>query len=452
MISLLRRRLFFRVILNGIILVVVSAGGFLALATALVGGETRDAERAMATWFAEEACTAYAASPHAAALATYPVGIAIYARSGERLAASTTEDLGEPTTAEVERATAGSPTTIAARGDLVRACLDGSARYVVVGRPLKRPPINRLAVSVGAMVLLVVLGSIPLARSLVKPIRELVGTATRFGEGDLSARATVRRADEIGELATAFNAMAAKLESKLRAEKEMLANVSHELRTPLARVRVVLETAQEDPKRAASLLTEISRDLAELERLTETVLATVRLDFEERERAEPPGLRFHAEEVDVMTLLRHVIAWNVEANPEVEIALEGPENMRSLRADPALLRRLFDNLVGNARKYSSDPVSVRAHEDDDVVVVVVEDHGIGIDEADLERIFEPFFRSDRSRQRTTGGTGIGLALCRRIVELHGGTIEAASAGGAGTKITVRLPRAPRSGETKRQST
>lgn len=153
-----------------------------------------------------------------------------------------------------------------------------------------------------------------------------------------------------------------------------------------------------------------------------------------------------------MTLLRHVIAWNVEANPEVEIALEGPENMRSLRADPALLRRLFDNLVGNARKYSSDPVSVRAHEDDDVVVVVVEDHGIGIDEADLERIFEPFFRSDRSRQRTTGGTGIGLALCRRIVELHGGTIEAASAGGAGTKITVRLPRAPRSGETKRQST
>ena len=100
---------------------------------------------------------------------------------------------------------------------------------------------------------------------------------------------------------------------------------------------------------------------------------------------------------------------------------------------------MFDNLLENAEKYSTGSVRVHAHEEGGTYVVQVEDSGIGIERADLERIFEPFFRTDRSRQRTTGGTGLGLALCRRIVELHGGSIAAESGGGK-TTVTVRLRR------------
>jgi signal transduction histidine kinase len=237
--------------------------------------------------------------------------------------------------------------------------------------------------------------------------------------------------------------MAGKLEARLLGEKEMLANISHELRTPLARVRVVLEMAKEEPERAASLLTEVSRDLGELERLTNDVLATMKLDFEgsdgKADGKGAPGLRLRVTDVDLGSVVRHSLARAVEAHPERDFVFDAPEDLAPLRGDPELLRRLFDNLLDNARKYSSGTVAVRAREEANATVVEVEDNGIGIERADLERVFEPFFRTDRSRQRETGGTGLGLALCKRIAELHHATITAASGSGA-TTVTLRLPR------------
>lgn len=417
--SVLRSRFVFRVILNGVILLVVSSIAFVMLASQLMKDEVRQDERSMAEWWAKDACAVYQASPRASVFAGYPVDLAVDDAVGTTLASSASD--------------------FNRKGATSVACNDGTGNVAIVGGPHIRPPLRRLYIAVAAVVLLIALGSIPLARSVVKPLRSLVGTAARFGEGDLSARAQIRRADEIGELSTAFNTMATKLEAKLLAEKEMLANVSHELRTPLARVRVVLETAKEDPKRAASLLTEISRDLSELERLTDDVLATLRTDFEGS-----PGLRMRTEAIDLSELLRNVIARNVEANPEREVALEAPEAM-PLDADPALLRRLFGNLIDNAQKYSPGAVAIHATDDGKSIVIDVKDDGIGVDREELERIFEPFYRSDRSRQRETGGTGLGLALCRRIVELHHGTIVADSGAGDGTTIWVRLPRAELSG-------
>ena len=417
MISLIRRGLLSRLILNGIILLVISAAGFLGLASILLGDQAKQAERTMTDWFAQDACETYAREPAKGALVAYPVRVAVYSSGGERLASSTPEPAGALT-----------------------ACPDGSGRLVTVGGPLQRPALSRLAISVAAIVLIVALGSIPLARSFVNPLRELVATAARFGEGDLSARARIQRSDEIGDLAVAFNAMAAKLEARLLAEKEMLANVSHELRTPLARVRVVLEMAKEEPARAASLLGEISRDLAELEHLTEDVLGTIELDFAGDDGKAGAGLRLRTAAADIGTVLRHAVTRAVEAHPEREFVLEAAEGMPPLRGDGALLRRLFDNLLDNARKYSSGPIVVRAREEGSAIIVEVEDSGIGIDRADLDRIFEPFFRTDRSRQRVSGGTGLGLALCRRIATLHHGSIRAESDAGR-TVVTVRLQRA-----------
>jgi len=163
----------------------------------------------------------------------------------------------------------------------------------------------------------------------------------------------------------------------------------------------------------------------------------VQLDFEDNDGGGARGLRLRLAEVDLGALLRHSISRAVEAHPEREFVLDSPENLPVLHADPALLRRLFDNLLENAQKYSTGTVFVRARDEGRTRVVQVEDTGIGIERADLERVFEPFFRTDRSRQRTTGGTGLGLALCRRIAELHRGSIAAESGGGK-TTVTVRL--------------
>jgi len=434
-----RRGVFFRVILNGIISLIIAAGAFLGLATLLLGSQAKQMERTMNTWVAAIACEAYAKTPSRSALEAYPFRVTVYSRKGEQLATSSREPVGLPTSDELARAKAGVPTTLSSSGDALSACTDSSGRYLAAGRPLQKPALGRLVFSVAIIVLVVAVGSIPLARSVVKPLRELVATAARLGEGDLTARARHAGGDEIGDLAIAFNTMAAKLEARLRAEREMLANISHELRTPLARVRVVLEMAREDPARAASLLSEISRDLMELERLTEDVLATVRLDFEHADNRALTGLRLRAAEVDLTAVLLEAITRAVEAHPEREFVFDAPDGLPSQLGDPALLRRLFDNLLDNAQKYSTGPVVVRVRDDADALVVDVEDNGIGIDRADLERVFEPFFRTDRSRQRVTGGTGLGLALCRRIAELHHAFIAAESGAGK-TTVTVRLSR------------
>jgi signal transduction histidine kinase len=129
------------------------------------------------------------------------------------------------------------------------------------------------------------------------------------------------------------------------------------------------------------------------------------------------------------------------AAPDRPLEVEAAPDLPGLDADPALLRRALDNLLDNARKYADGPAPVRllARRVDGGLEVEVRDQGVGIDPADLPRIFTPFFRSDRSRARGTGGVGLGLALARRIVEAHGGSISVESAPGRGTAVRLRIP-------------
>ena len=439
MARLVRDRLLARVILHGVVLLGVSAVGFLAIALALVGSTVDRDMKAFTEWFGEQACErmAHAEDPQAD-IARFPAAVAVYTRDGRRVAASAEHPLA--LSADELAQSAAGPSSELARSRLTTVtCRHDPSRFAVVGGPPLGLPLGRLSVLVAAMVLLVALGSVPLARSLVRPLRELVASVETFGDGDLTVRARASRTDEIGDLARAFNSMAANLQAHLMAEKELLANVSHELRTPLARVRVVLETAKEDPSRAATLLGEISRDLTDLERLTDDVLATIRLDFA---AAGPSAkIRVRPEWVDLNALLQRAVGRCVETHPEREIELDVRGEVAGVVGDPALLLRLHENLLENACKYSSSAIRVVIEQHDATLVVRVEDDGIGIDPSDLERVFEPFFRSDRSRGRASGGTGLGLTLCRRIVEVHDGTIVAESAAGVGTVVIVRLPAA-----------
>lgn len=321
--------------------------------------------------------------------------------------------------------------------------------YAIIDLP-KPPGLPR---DLGSMIA-VVLGctaitSIVFARSLAVPLQKLATAARAFGAGTLSARTGVRRRDELGQVAEAFDEMAERITHLLRSQKELLANVSHELRTPLARIRVALDLANEgDATLARESLADIAEDLNELERLVSDVLTAARLDLtaEQTPGSTPPLRR---EFMEAQTLLDKAAARFRSTHPahRLEVHVDGG-TLPVLEADPVLLRRALDNLLDNAGKYSEPQSTVRllARPLEHGLQVEVRDEGIGIEAKDLPHLFTPFFRSDRSRARKTGGVGLGLALARRIVVAHGGALTLESQPDQGTTVRVTLPAAPDAGQ------
>ena len=315
-----------------------------------------------------------------------------------------------------------------------------AARYAVLRYRAPDWPLSLMLRQAAVALVVLALVSIPLARSVTAPLEGLSSLARRFGKGDLTARFRSRRRDEIGALGRAFDDMADRIAALRRSEKELLANVSHELRTPLARIRLALELVTDgDRDKASSYLTDIGEDLAELEHLLDDVLSTARLDLarDSAGNALPP---LHFEAVSARALVEAAANRFLVRHPDRALACDFPAQLPNVEADP-VLRRVFDNLLDNARKFSEARVEFRARasEDGSQLVVEVADHGIGISVADQARIFEPFFRSDPSRTRATGGVGLGLLVVRRIVEAHHGTIEVRSELGVGSTFSVRLP-------------
>jgi signal transduction histidine kinase len=276
--------------------------------------------------------------------------------------------------------------------------------------------------------------SLVFARSLARPLERLAATADAFGKGDHAARTGIDRSDEIGAVAAAFDDMADRTTGLMRSERELMANVSHELRTPLARMRVALDLAAEgDAETAREVTSEIDRDVAELENLVDAVLTSMRMDLAaaplRRESIRPEEIAYRA------------AARSTAIDPERTVEVTVSDLPPRIDADPDLLRRAIDNLVDNARKYSDAgaPIELRVVPTAAGAAFEIEDRGIGIADGDLERIFTPFFRTDPSRARGTGGVGLGLSLSKKIVEAHGGILTVRSAVGRGTTFRVEIP-------------
>jgi two-component system OmpR family sensor kinase len=319
----------------------------------------------------------------------------------------------------------------------------GVARYVRIKYPSPVLPLVTAAAQLCVALAVLAFASIPLARSVIAPVERLATLTRAFGAGNLAVRARSERADEIGDLARAFDEMAERIVTLRRSEKELLANVSHELRTPLARIRLALELAREgDAARAASYLEDIEDDLAELERLLDDVMTAARLDLARGAGGDPlPPLR--RQPIAAQQLLQAASARFAKRFPERTLSCHIPEDLPAVDGDPSLLRRVLDNLLDNAAKFS-DPdkvIELEGSHDDQAraLSIRVRDHGIGIEPGDLERVFEPFFRSDRSRTRATGGVGLGLAVVRRIVLAHGGAVSVESNPAWGTCFHVSVP-------------
>ena len=294
-------------------------------------------------------------------------------------------------------------------------------------------PVPVQLVVVLACLVVVALASYPLARGIVRPLERLTETARAFGRGELSVRSGLPAGGEVGTLAQAFDEMADRIERQMASEKALLANVSHELRTPLARIRVAVELAEDGGPTAAEYLREIGTDIDELDRLLSDLLTTARLD------AAPPLKR---EPVEARALLERAAQRFQALFPERALRVDLSDTLPVIDADPVLLRRVVDNLLHNAQKYSDSTVHLSARLEDTSLRVAVRDAGPGIDAADQARLFTPFFRTDRSRARETGGVGLGLALAKRVIEAHGGELGVDSRLGEGATFWFRLPVRP----------
>ncbi len=331
-----------------------------------------------------------------------------------------------------------SPGADGRRPDLTLVRGRGPSRLVV---SFWIPPLDA---GVGVALLGMVLGVVGAtawlaARRIVVPLAELARAARQLGRGDLDARSGIRQHDEVGVVAASFDDMVERLQASMRKERELLASISHELRTPLARIRVALDIAAEsDAAAIAETIPEIAADLSELERLVDDVLDSARLA---RSGGRSPELLLRRETTAPAELARAALARFRRGHPDVAVAEDLALELPPVDADPALIRRVLENLLVNAATHGHAlNVTLGVARDADGVRFAVSDTGPGIPVADLERVGEPFFRADRSRDRSTGGVGLGLSLSRRIVEAHGGSLEVQSRDPHGAVALVRLPR------------
>lgn len=398
------------------------------------GRFTQD-QRALADVIGLLADPAAAAPAVARIAASRRVDVALVRRDGTVLAAAGRgfAPLGAEVQAELER---GGLTTMG-RG-LVAVRVDGpgplaGAILLVRGSP-PQLPVDAILVVLAVMLAMVAVASVWFARGLARPLARLAGAAERLGDGDLAARAAVDRRDELGQVGQAFDRMAQRITALLDANRSLVASVSHELRTPIARIRVALELASESPAEAQELLRGVGDDLGELERMVDDILTMTRLSTPSaaplrRERCRPDEL---ADRAGRRWRLLHG-----ERTLVADVAPDAP----AVDGDPVLLRRVIDNLLDNAAKYApaERPVELRVRVADATVRFEVSDQGPGLTTAELAQAFTPFWRSDASRTRDTGGVGLGLALARQIARAHGGDVTLASAPGQGTRAVLTLP-------------
>jgi signal transduction histidine kinase len=273
---------------------------------------------------------------------------------------------------------------------------------------------------------LVVLTAHAVLKRLLRPLRDLNDGVARLGAGELDVMLPNPTRDEFGRLTAAFNQMVGRVREMIAARDQLLLDVSHELRSPLTRLKVALEMLPQSEQRAG-----MATDIAEMERMIAQLL--------ELERLRTSGVTSVRQ--DLMPIL-HDVARSFENRPP-GIRIVTPLQTIPVDIDAEKVRMVVRNLVDNATKYSlpqSAPVELSAVQNGDTVVVRVTDQGPGIPENDRERVFEPFFRVDRSRTKRTGGYGLGLSISKRVMEAHGGSISVDADYHQGASFVLTFPK------------
>jgi two-component system sensor histidine kinase CpxA len=310
---------------------------------------------------------------------------------------------------------------------------------VTLGRVLRRPRVIALPLVVAAVVSGLV--CLLLARYLTAPIGRLRRATEAYTAGDLKPRVAPTlgsRRDEIADLARAFDRMAQRLQELMTSQRQLLSDVSHELRSPLARLQVALGLArQRAGGRAQAEFDRIERETELLNDLIGQLLSLSRL--------ESGAMKPEREPVDIGEILATVAAdADFEArasNRRVEVDRVAPT---VIQGDAAMLHSALENIVRNAVRYTAENTTVRlsldrAGERAKGLTVRIRDYGPGVPEEMLPRLFEPFVRVDDARDRTRGGYGLGLAIARKAIRLHGGEVTARNEPEGGLSVVITLP-------------
>ncbi|TDR41131.1 two-component system sensor histidine kinase BaeS [Tahibacter aquaticus] len=296
---------------------------------------------------------------------------------------------------------------------------------------------DRLLLALGLGVLVSALVAALLAAHFRRPIRRLRDASRRLEEGQFDTRLALRRGDELGELAQAFDRLAARLADAEALRRRWVADTSHELRTPLSVLRAQLESLQDGIRRATpDNIASMLRQVGALGLLVDDLSALARGDVERRD-GEPVA-------TDAWPLVDQVFTDFADKfrRAGLHASLGAAPAQSTVRCDAEPLRRVLSNLLENCVRYT-DPggaVDVQWVVAGKELHIVVDDTAPGVAQAALARLGERFFRPDPSRNRQTGGSGLGLALCRQIVEAHGGRLEfsASPLGGLRARVVLGL--------------
>jgi signal transduction histidine kinase len=275
-----------------------------------------------------------------------------------------------------------------------------------------------------------------LSRRILAPVKALTSATERVGSGDFSQKVKIKDKGELGELAQAFNSMSSDLERAEKLRQNMVADVAHELRTPLSNVQGYLEALRDGViKPNAETIRSLSEEATLLSRLVD--------DLQELSLAEAGELKLNCQTGDIAELIKQavMVVRGQAVAKGVSVSIDLPDKLPPVNIDShrisQVLRNLLENAVAHTAKGGSITVAVK--QQGNWVEVSVTDTGEGIPAEDLPNIFERFYRVDKSRARATGGSGLGLTIAKRLVEAHGGKIEAQSEPGKGSCFSFTVP-------------
>ena len=285
-----------------------------------------------------------------------------------------------------------------------------------------------------AMVLLSSILAAPLTSRLVKPILKVKKTIAQLSDGNFSNRISTTRRDEIGELSRDINRLGATLEKNKKARQKYFAEISHELRTPVGVLQAELEALQDgirplDQLAIDSLHTEVSR----LKRLIE--------DLQTLSLADAGALDYQMQLLDLKLCVEGVLDRHKQANPELNIQITSPQGKLLVNGDEQRLGQLLDNLFQNTTRYTRLPgeLQIIMTTENNSVTLTWQDSAPGVSSDALEKLFDPLFRTEVSRNREHGGSGLGLSIVKKIVDAHNGTCSAHHSDLGGLNITLTFP-------------
>ena len=286
---------------------------------------------------------------------------------------------------------------------------------------------HRLLIILLVLLTVILVAAFFTIRYILRPVKWLNTGVQEVSRGNLKHRVPLKKSDELRDLAAAFNDMTERIQDMLRTKEQLLLDVSHELRTPLTRMKLALEFLEDSQAKQS-----LQADIEEMEKMVNQILETARRQHKYENLKKQP--------TNLAGLLKQKVAAFENRPPGFEM-VDLPAEIEA-EVDPEQIKTVFENVLSNAVKYSqpdSEPIRVSYKRREPYAVIRITDFGIGIPQEELSHIFEPFYRVDKSRTKETGGYGLGLSLCKTIMEAHSGKIEVQSGPKEGTTVSLFFP-------------